>query len=212
MTINIKTTSTMDVSKNNDAYNIGENKLPTNTKVAACSWLLSSKTHLEARLAILRVIFNLIIMQAPKLQLWCFVGDSAWQDDTRIIRHKKLFKRLKSRGAEVTHATEFYECMQECEGKLKFFGASLLSELSIESVVEMIAEEPCSYLVAMADGFDVSAAIQSGWDTNDFVDRDLLSYVVENNGLIFKVVGEFDDPESGFIGLGAPELIKKLVQ
>ena len=202
----------MDVSIHNDTYNIRENKLPANMTIAACSWLLSSKNHFEARLSILRVIFNLIMMQIPKLQLWLFVGDSAWQDDTRIIRHKKLFRRLKSRGVEITHAIEFYECMQEYKGKLKFFGASLLSELSIESVVKMVEEEPCSYLVAMADGFDVSAAIQCGWTSNDFVDPDLLSYVVENNGLVFKVVGGFDDLESGFIGLGVPELVKKLAQ
>ena len=33
----------------------------------------------------------------------------------------------------------------------------------------------------------------------------------QNNGLIFKAVGEFDDPESGFVVLGELELIKKLV-
>ena len=212
LTTDIKTISTMDVSKENNAYNICESKLPANTKIAACSWLLSSKSHLEARLTVLRAIFNLIMMRIPTFKLWYLVGDSAWQDDTRIIRHKKLFKRLKSRGVEVTHASDFLECMQEHQGKLKFFGATLLSELSIESVVKMIAEEPCSYLVAMAADSDIGAVIHSGWDASDFIDKGLLSYVAENKGLIFKVVGEFDDPESGFVGLGGAELVKKIVQ
>lgn len=201
----------MDVSKENDAYNICESKLPANTKVAAVSWLLSSNTHFDARLSVLRVLFNLIMMQIPKFKLWYLVGDSAWQDDTRIIRHKKLFKRLKSRGVEVTHATEFVEHMREHQGKLKFFGAARLSELSIESVIKMIAEQPSSYLVAMAEDSEIESAVHAGWNASDFIDKGLLSYVAENNGLIFKVVGEFDDLESGFVGFGTPEIVKKLV-
>ena len=209
MITDIKTTCTMDVSKENDAYNICESNLPTNMKIAACSWLLSSKNHLEARLSILRVIFNLIMIQAPKFKFWYLVGDSAWQDDTRIIRHKKLFKRLKSRGVEITHTKEILECKREHQGKIKFFGATLLSELSIESVVRMIDEEPCSYLIAITEDSDISNVIHSGWENSDFIDKGLLSYVAENNGLIFKVVGEFDDPESGFVGLGTPELVRR---
>lgn len=212
MTTDIKTISTVDVSKENDVYNICEGKLPANMKIAACSWLLSSKNRLEARLIVLRAIFNLIMVRMPTFKLWYLVGDSIWQNDTRIIRHNKLFKRLKSGGVEVTNASEFLECMQEHHGKLKFFGATLLSELSIESVVKMIAEAPCSYLVAMSANSDVSAAIHSGWETSDFIDKGLLSYVAENKGLIFKAVGEFYDPESGFVGLGRAELVKKLVQ
>ena len=87
----------------------------------------------------------------------------------------------------------------------------MLSELSIESAVKMIAEEPCSYLVALDADSDIGAAIHSGWETSDFIDEGLLSYVAKNNGLIFKAVGEFDDPESGFVVLGELELIKKLV-
>ena len=76
----------------------------------------------------------------------------------------------------------------------------------------MIAEEPSSYLIAMDEGSDISNPIHAGWDSSDFIDKGLLSYVAENNGLIFKVIGEFDDPESGFVGFGVPELVKKLVQ
>lgn len=202
----------MDVSKENEAYNIGKEKLPEHTRIAAGSWLSSSGSHYDARLCVLKLIFNLIMDRFPKFTFWYFVGDSAWQDDTRIIRHKGLWKGLHSRGIDVTHSSESCEEMLESDGKLRFFGAKTISELSIESVVKALAEEHCSYLIALPEGTDIKAALRSGWDVFDGFDKSLLKYVMKNKGLIFKVVGEFDDPQSGFVGLGEPELVKKLVQ
>lgn len=138
------------------------------------------------------------------------MGDSAWQSDTRIIRHKKLFKRLKARGVEVTHTTKSIEHMKENDGKLKFFAATCFSELSIDSIVKAIAEEPCSYIVAVPDSFDIDSALCNGWDTSDYVDHNILNNVVQSGGLLFKVVGAFDDQESGFVGYGMPELVTQL--
>ena len=77
MTIDLKHTSTTDVSKENDTYHITEDKLPAVTKVEAGSWLLSSTNHVEARLNVLKIIFNLLLAKMPDLKLWFFVGDSA---------------------------------------------------------------------------------------------------------------------------------------
>ncbi len=212
LTTVLEHTSTMDVSKENDTYYISEDKLPKNTKVGASSWLLPSTNHFEARLTTLKIIFKLILAKMPNLKLWYLVGDSAWQNDTRIIRHKKLFKRLKARGGGVTHSTESIENVLEREGKLKFFAAACFSELSIDSVVKTIAEEPCSYIVAVPDSFDIDSVLSNGWEMSDYIDRNILSDVVQNNGLLFKVAGSFDDKESGFVGFGRPGVITKLVQ
>ena len=58
---------------------------------------------------------------------------------------------------------------------------------------------------------DIEPAIRLGWELTDTIDKSLLSYVVENGGLILKVVGGFDDHESGFVAFGEPNLIKKIV-
>ncbi len=212
MTIELKHTSTTDVSKENDTYYISEDKLPLSTKIGASSWLLPSTNLFEARFTVLKIIFSLIFAKMPNLKLWYFVGDSAWQSDTRIIRHKKLFKRLKARGVEITHTSKSIEHMKENNGKLKFFAATRFSELSIDSIVKAIAEEPCSYLVAVPDSFDIDSALSNGWDTSDYVDRNILHNVIQSGGLLFKVIGAFDDQESGFVGFGMPELVTQLVQ
>jgi hypothetical protein len=143
--------------------------------------------------------------------LWCVVGDSVWQSDTRIIRHKKLFKRLKERGVEISHAAHFLEELVESDRKLKLFCAAQLSELSIESVVSLMEEESCSYLIAVPEEFEVHALICRGWNTSELIDTRLLREIVESNGLVLKMVGAFDDPESGVVGIGKPEMVKVLV-
>lgn len=212
LTTDIQIVSTMDVSKQNDTYNINETLIPSSLNVAAISWLHSSISHLEARIFVLRTIFNLILEKFPSLRLWCVVGDSAWQSDTKIIRHKKLFKRLKARGVEIAHADNFAEEMVEVDGKLKFFGAAQLSELAIKSVVRLMTEESCSYIVAVPTEYEINALISKGWDCSEVIDSDLLGRIVENKGLVFKVIGIFDDPESGYVGLGSPSMVRKLAQ
>lgn len=208
---NINIVSTMDVSKENETYNLSENSQMVNLKVAAVRWQLPSRNRLEARIIVLRFIFSLIVKKMPRFKLWCVVGDSVWQSDTRIIRHKKLFKRLKERGVEISHAAHFLEEIVESDRKLKLFGAAQLSELSIESVVSLMEEESCSYLIAVPEEFEIHALICRGWNTSELIDTRLLREIVESNGLVLKIVGAFDDPESGFVGIGKPELVKWLV-
>ncbi|HIF9205248.1 TPA: hypothetical protein ACX6QK_002597 [Photobacterium damselae] len=211
-TTNLEHTTTMDVSKENDTYYISKDNLLENMKVGASSWLLSSTNHFEARLTVLKMIFKLIHAKMPHLSLWYLVGDSAWQNDTRIIRHKKLFKRLNVRGGGIEHSTKSIENMLENEGKLKFFAAACISESSINSVIKTIAKEPCSYIVAIPDSFDINSVLNNGWESSNYIDRNILNNVIESRGLLFKIVGAFDDQESGFVGFGMPELITELEQ
>lgn len=87
-----------------------------------------------------------------------------------------------------------------------------MSELSIESVVKLMGEESCSYIVAVPKEYEIKALISKEWDAREVIDSSLLGKVVENNGLVFKVIGAFDDPESGYVGLGSPNLVRKLAQ
>ncbi len=212
MTIDIQTISSTDVSKGNEVYNINESLLPTNVKIAAIRWQLSSRNHVETRILVLRAVFSLILEKMPNLMLWCVVGDSAWQPDTKIMRYKKLFKRLKARGAEFNHSSLLIEDKVELNGKLKFFGAAQLSWLSIESAVNVMAEETCSYIIVIPEKLGIKELISKGWNDCEVIDLDLLGKVVENNGLLLKAIGHFDDPEAGFLGLGSPDLMKELAQ
>lgn len=203
--------STVDVTEENHVYNISKDSLPEGITISAGSWLLSGKHH-EARIRTLSFIFDLIETKTPEFDIWFFLGDSAWQDDTRIIRHKRLWRRLEYRGFQILGSSDTYEEFVKNGNKVKFFGAKLLSVTSIQSVIKVMTTESCSYIVAISRDIDINVILQVGWSNGDSFDGELLKLIVKNKGILFKVVGKFDDRESGFVGLGAPSLIKLLTE
>jgi len=210
LTIDIEVTSTNDVSKKNDVYNIRNSDLLKDEIIAASSWISFSTCRNEARSKILRLIFKQAMNKTPKYNFWCFIGNSTWQDDTRIVRHRKLWKALHARGIDISHCMDSHEEVIEGDGKLRFFGAKLFSELSIKSVISAIEEERCSYLVFLPESISLEPALLKGWNVYNGFDEDLLKFTLDNEGVIFKAVGEYDDPDSGFVGLGSPRLISIL--
>ena len=200
----------MNVFEQNEAYNLGEYHLNDGCAVAALRWSVASLNHTESKISVLKHVFHLIEKNTHSLKLWSIVGDSVWQSDTRIIRHKKLFKRLKSRGAEIDHASMVIEDCLENNGLIRFFGAVEISEASIESVIKVMNEETCSFLIAVPESFDVRPVISCGWNARDEIDPNLLAMIVRNQGLIIKSIGAFDDPEAGFVAFGSPSRIKEL--
>lgn len=60
------------------------------------------------------------------------------------------------------------------------------------------------------DSFDIESIFSNDWESSEYVDRYILNSVIEGRGLIFKIVGAFDDQESGFVGFGMPELVTEL--
>jgi hypothetical protein len=209
MITKIKIETTEDISKPNAVFNV-EKKLLSDHPVAACSWLLPTTNRCETAASILKIIFNKTKAITPRLNFWCLVGDSAWQSDTSIIRHKKLWKRLQNRGVEISHFSESYEEALEENAKIKFFGAKLFSEFSISSVARLVVEEHCSYLLALPENIDIKLALKKGWNDSSLIDEDLLRYALSNCGFLLKSIGEFDDLENGFVGFGSHNLIDEL--
>ena len=95
--------------------------------------------------------------------------------------------------------------------KLKFFGATCLSRSSIDTVVDALLEERCSYLVAAPQNFDVSRALKVGWSGELSEDLSFFGCVFQLGGLVLKLIGEFDDFESGFVSVGSPEVVGRLL-
>ncbi|MFS1526290.1 hypothetical protein ACL7TT_19690 [Microbulbifer sp. 2304DJ12-6] len=212
MTTNVTSMITMDVTKDNAVLNIALDHLPVDRKFGGGSWMASSSSLEESRIIVLRYIFGLILRGLVGFKLWLLMGHSAFQPDNRITRHRKLWGSMKARGAGISHSGASYEEMIEHDGKLKYFGAKELSELSVESVVKAISEEHCAYLAILPEFTNVNEVIDSGWTVDAGFDKALLYRISNKNGLLLKSAGEFDDPESGFVAIGDGELLKKIIQ
>jgi len=208
----IRSESTRDVSITNSVYNIDRSMLPKNFAVAARNWLACSDSDENARDSVLRNIYKDVTEQLSSLELWCLVGDSSWQTNTRVIRHRKLLRRLKDRGVEVTHAKGALEVEIENDGKVRYFCAIQFSEMSIRSVNHLMFEEPCSYIVAIRKSYDINLLISRGWQSPQPVDVDLMVEVVKNDGLLCKRIGEFDDVDVGFVVFAGQDVLSQIEQ
>ena len=207
MTTDIRVASAADLTIKNDVMSM---HVPDGIALAGVSWLVVGSSASEALLSVLRFVYSLIGKKLTGYKLWLLVGNSAWQPDTRIVRHHKLWGGLRARGIEVSHISNLQEAMLESGGKLKFFGAAQLSELSVVSVVKALSEERCTYLVALPSSFDPQNILEIGWSGEFAEDFNLIAYLLKSGAVLIKQLGEFDDKERGMVAIGQPEIVKLL--
>ena len=210
MTIDTQVVSTPDISITNDVINPHWASDDFRSVLSAASFLVADASN-ASLVGVLSFIYSLIDKKLPGYDVWLLLGNSAWQPDTRIVRYRKLWGALKFRGSEISGGSDSQESVVEACEKLKFFGAVRLSELSIATVIDVIIEERCSYIAATPRTFGFKRILDVGWSGSVAEDFSLFFHVCEENGLLFKQVGEFDDHEWGFISIGLPEIIEKLL-
>lgn len=211
MTTNIKIEFCLDVSKENEVYNFQKVMLPPEYVIAGISWSKDYRDRKRVRSDILKYVVSFLNDKLSDISLWFFSGNSVWQNDNRIVRYRGLWGGLKAQGVLTDQFNELHEELVDCDGKLKFFGATKISDQSIESVIETSAIERSSYVMMLPRNIAVREILCNGWSSDYTFDKKLIGYVFENSGLIIKAVGDFDDPETGFVGLASPDLIKKIV-
>ncbi|NWA29216.1 hypothetical protein HX866_30460 [Pseudomonas gingeri] len=209
MTTSIKTLRVFDAFIDNEVINFKRELEAEMFAISATSWLVEEGGY-GGLLATLNFIFELIEREVPGHEMWLFVGQSAWQPDTRIVRYRELWGSLKSRGLEVLGEQFPQSYAGEGNGKVKFFGALRLSRLSVESVLRLMLGERSSYVAVLPSGFDIELALSIGWSGSFAEDLSFLHRVSECGGLLFKCVGEFDDRERGFVSVGQLESMQAL--
>lgn len=210
MTIKVKILNAPDISVRNEVINLRCIQEQASRILSAASFLIAGSAR-ESLSYLLSFIFQVIGERMSKDDIWLLIGHSAWQPDTRITRYCKLWGGLKARGVVVLGDSRSQEIVVEIDGKLKFFGATCLSRSSIDTVIDALLEERCSYLVAAPPNFDVSRALKVGWSGELSEDLSFFGCVFQSGGLVLKLIGEFDDFESGFVSVGSPEVVGRLL-
>ncbi|AZF42799.1 hypothetical protein C4J87_2641 [Pseudomonas sp. R1-43-08] len=208
--IELNVLSTSDISVRNEVINLGYAQEHPHGILSAASFLVSGSSR-DSLVCVLNFIYEIFERRMPKYNLWLFLGNSAWQPDTRIVRHRKLWGALKARGVEITDGCRVQEVVIDSDSRLKFFGAVCLSKLSVEPAVDALLDERCSYIIALPEDFDVQRILNVGWSGELSEDLSLFGYFIQAGGLVFKRVGEFDDSERGFVSIGSPTSVRNLL-
>lgn len=193
MTTDIEVTSTQNIFQYNEVYNFDASKVGAELVLSAASFLINGAPN-NSLVAVCKFIFSLIRKNMYGYEVWVIVGNSAWQPNTRIVRHRKLWGALKFQGCEILGGSDPQESFSEAHEKLKFFGAIKISKASIESMIELIFKERCSYIILVPENFKIKNILSLGWSGSLTEDLNLFHEVYKAGGLLFKRMGEFDDP------------------
>ncbi|KJH87858.1 hypothetical protein UG46_03315 [Pseudomonas fluorescens] len=119
MATDIAVAAVSGIFLNNEVFNLEGAIKSAALSVAKFSTVGSSS---ESVASVLSFIYELIEFKFTKHDWFIFLGSSAWQQNTRIIRHRKLRGALKCRGLEIAEGGGWQEHAIEAEGKIRFFG------------------------------------------------------------------------------------------
>jgi hypothetical protein len=194
----------------NDLIKLERSAYEKTIALSAIDWIAKRVPHDATFLEILRFVYCSIRERMSGYYLWLLLGNALWQDDTRIIRYRKIFNSLKAQGLDFEAFQDRREFMVEQCGKLKFFGAVRLEEDALVLVPETMQPGSCTYLLALPD-IAPNLSESSGWSGRLNDDFELIQSNVKNDGIIFQRVGYFDDSEVGLVALGKPDVMVKLI-
>lgn len=211
MTTNIHILSTTNVLSDNEVMNLKKLHLEEASPLAGMSWTTDvTSSKYDALLSVYKYLYHLIFERIPNYKMWLIVGDYFWQDNNRIVNHRKIWKSLALRNIKITHNSCSQEVMHELDGKIKFFGMTQLSELSIPSATKASLDENCSYIALLPGAVEPKEILNIGWSGKLSSDGKIVSWALRNKGLIFKRIGDFDDRDIGFVAVGEQELLNTI--
>ncbi|MGC5809622.1 hypothetical protein LDP04_24375 [Ralstonia pseudosolanacearum] len=210
MTISIKTLFFDDVFSENEIISLRRDLFPESFSASVAEWVAGRFSAPSPLDFIFKSFRKKFIEYFDAYEFWLLMGDSVWQSDTKLARHKGLFGKLKLGGADFGSNLERYESVIERDGKIKFFGAIRLEE-DVDDLLKFMQPGSCTYIVARDRNSSWPFPISAGWSGEWRQDIDAISSIVGNGGILLRRTGFFDDPEIGLQALGPPEILGKIM-
>jgi hypothetical protein len=212
MTTEIERAYTLDIFSHNEILNFDRSNLFEKYQVGAISWAGTGKDEGELFLNVIKIIRECVSKKMSGYCMRIFVGNSAWQQNSRVVRYHKLWGALKVQGVNLPDLKDATEVLCEFNRKVKFFGQVELAAISPESIIKILFLERATYLAALPETVTANEILLNGWSGNIYDDLNVLRYFVENKGILFSRIGHFDDPKKGIVGIADRSVIKNLIE
>lgn len=215
MTTDPEVRQVANVFLENDVLWVPAGVRPLGFQLAGAAWLITGARPQEAHLQSLGHAVPLVITRLADYEAWLLACHSAWQPDTRVTRHRKLWRSLEARGLVTPSGRQVREGLVESVDGLRFFGALQLGLGSLEPVAAILEEECASHLVALRrqDESVAAALVGSGWARPGVgPSPEVLEAVCSVGGVVFWPIGRFDDRDAGCIALAKPEVIDRVLR
>jgi len=210
MTIEAQVLCSKDVFSENDVLTLDRQRFSANLQLGAMEWAVERDVRVDVFPMLFGAVLDDIGRHFGVHEVWLITGHSAWQRDTKVVRHRKLFNSLKMLGIDLEETCDRFEFLVEREGKLKYFGAARLASETVVAAGRTMTPRSCNYILVQPKGIGLGYLPAAGWTGQWNEDNGLVSDVTNRNGLLFQRVGFFDDPEVGVVAVGNPLTLKQI--
>jgi hypothetical protein len=210
MTIKLKKETTFDVSEENGVFNLPIEK---DSLLAASVWSSNLLERSKAFSDIFKLLEEQIQKQLPEYQIWFYIGTN-WQPKNHIVLYQKLWKGLEMRGIKIPQETiRAKEIMIEDGDKVCFCSALKVEQNDFDLVLDLLNKVP-SYFAVVRSIDALHTIISTHWN-GYLADREptikFFNKIKNIESLIISKVGYFDEIENGFMIVGSPKLVQKLI-
>lgn len=196
----------MDISKEHGSWGFDGRytSIPLDSISAfTLSLRIKGSTLAELQERCLSKLVNLIDTAFPHYNIWLLVSNSAWQPNSKVVKHLKLWKSFSKRGVDVSFCEKTIEVEVKSDEGIKYFGAIKINNNNIREVISVVKKEYMSFIIStdMEILPYVDEFIKYGWAASTGYDvkfnTNAMSLICASKGLFIKVIGEFDDAEAG---------------
>lgn len=137
-------------------------------------------------------------------QLWLFSTHDCWQPDSRVSRHKKLWKTIFARYPDLAvklHSATSESLIQNADGKIKFCGLAKFEASSLDFITEFIRTYSTAFIIlGNMDATDESTSFlyeNAFWQRESEVNwANLSSALCFSGATAIRSSGAFDDDEA----------------
>lgn len=205
MTTKILKNTSIDLSFPNVVHTLflGDDK----GRIGGGVWKVKGSDLRRSARSLLRELRLVFSSEHLNLTVWLLVGQSAWQQDTRITRYKRLWSGLNGYDPDRHCEASVFEFCLERPSAIRFYGMLKVDEFQSNYASEFLVGENCVYCVAIPDGVDLSALVANGWSGDLVSDRNFIKLLVGRGAVVVKFFGGFDDVDAGCIIFFNPGLV-----
>lgn len=177
--------------------------------VAAFEGLNAKSAHARAIPALVEAIGEQRKDHVP----WLLACHTAWQDKTAVVRHRRLWGDLASRGLTLPSGRRIAERAHESPLGLRYFGLMELTNPTLDDAIAVLEVEKASHIVMLAQAHErrLIELLDSGWSSKRHrPSPELLLAACSAQGFVISPFGFFDDFEAGALAIGPAALIGQL--
>ena len=203
-----------DVFVDNEVYVLSEGTRSSTVGLAGIAWILKGKPPKDGHLVAMESARSRLLARLNGYNLWLLATQTSPQPSSAVTRSRRLWKPPSCLGSGLPFGERSEEICMETDEGLRYFGSVNLGLNAVTQVVPILEAEPAAHLLAAPSGAKerIREVVLAGWDRPEFgLSMKILDAICPLGGIVFLLVGAFDDLESGMVAFRLADVVRRLL-